>query len=172
MLESSPVTRALQRLLAIIVFSSGGVTCLYAAPDAVEAISEQAVATAPALPQVVIVGRTPLDGTETPVEQIPQVVHSLGSNDINRTGIASLTGAIIDNVPSVTINDTEGNLFQPDVLFRGFAASPVAGTPQGLAVYLNGARFNDAFGDTVNWDLFRRLQLSRLRWKQLIRYSG
>ena len=37
--------------------------------------------------------------------------------------------------------------------FRGFVASPVAGTPQGLAVYQNGVRVNEAFGDTVNWDL-------------------
>jgi outer membrane receptor protein involved in Fe transport len=29
----------------------------------------------------------------------------------------------------------------------------VAGTPQGLAVYQNGVRINEAFGDTVNWDL-------------------
>ncbi|MGQ7322978.1 TonB-dependent receptor plug domain-containing protein, partial [Streptococcus suis] len=36
---------------------------------------------------------------------------------------------------------------------RGFNASPVAGTPQGLAVYQNGVRINEAFGDTVNWDL-------------------
>jgi outer membrane receptor protein involved in Fe transport len=47
----------------------------------------------------------------------------------------------------------ESNVFQPDILFRGFTASPVAGTSEGLAVYVNGMRFNDAFGDTVNWDL-------------------
>ena len=41
----------------------------------------------------------------------------------------------------------------PDIQFRGFVASPVAGTPQGLAVYQNGMRINEAFGDTVNWDL-------------------
>ncbi len=29
----------------------------------------------------------------------------------------------------------------------------MAGTPQGLAVYQNGTRINEAFGDTVNWDL-------------------
>ncbi len=46
-----------------------------------------------------------------------------------------------------------GNPFQPDVQFRGFVASPVSGTPQGLAVYQNGVRINEAFGDTVNWDL-------------------
>ena len=51
------------------------------------------------------------------------------------------------------MQDVDGNPFQPDIIYRGFIASPVAGTPQGLAVYVNGARFNDPFGDTVNWDL-------------------
>src|SRR4029077_5611665 len=41
----------------------------------------------------------------------------------------------------------------PNLEFRGFVASPVSGTPQGLAVYQNGVRVNEAFGDTVNWDL-------------------
>ena len=40
-----------------------------------------------------------------------------------------------------------------DVQYRGFTASPVEGTPQGLAVYQNGVRINEVFGDTVNWDL-------------------
>jgi len=56
-------------------------------------------------------------------------------------------------VPGLIVSDTTGNPFMPDVQFRGFVASPVAGTPQGLAVYQNGMRINEAFGDTVNWDL-------------------
>ena len=52
-----------------------------------------------------------------------------------------------------TCRRSSGNPFQPDVYFRGFDASPVSGTPQGLAVYQNGVRINEAFGDTVNWDL-------------------
>ena len=51
------------------------------------------------------------------------------------------------------MQDVTGNDLQPDVYFRGFDASPVSGTPQGLAVYQNGVRINEAFGDTVNWDL-------------------
>ncbi len=65
----------------------------------------------------------------------------------------ALTEAITREIPSARVQDVEGNPFQPDIVYRGFIASPVAGTPQGLAVYVNGARFNDPFGDTVNWDL-------------------
>jgi iron complex outermembrane recepter protein len=104
-------------------------------------------------PEAVVVSATPVLGADVDRGQVPRATNVLDTSDINRTGIPSLTSAILNNVPSATINDTEGNPFQPDILFRGFTASPVAGTPQGLAVYVNGARFNDAFGDTVNWDL-------------------
>ena len=107
---------------------------------------------APVLDEVVV-SSTPLVGSDIDRDSVPTATRSLESRDINRTGIPGLTGAILANVPSATINDVEGNQFQPDILFRGFTASPVAGTAQGLAIYVNGARFNDAFGDTVNWDL-------------------
>src|SRR5262249_10950235 len=44
---------------------------------------------------------------------------------------------------------------------RGFAASPLQGTPQGLAVYMQGIRVNEAFGDTVNWDLIPKVAIGR-----------
>jgi iron complex outermembrane receptor protein len=106
-----------------------------------------------ALEQIVVVGSTPLPGSDVERDRVPTATQVLSAKDISRTGIPSLTGAILANLPSASVNDVEGNAFQPDILFRGFTASPVAGTPQGLAVYVNGARFNDAFGDTVNWDL-------------------
>jgi outer membrane receptor protein involved in Fe transport len=105
------------------------------------------------LPQIIVVGSTPLMTSDLNRDQVPLTTRVLDAGDINRSGIPTLTGAILDSVASASVNDTEGNVFQPDILFRGFTASPVAGTPQGLAVYVNGARFNDAFGDTVNWDL-------------------
>jgi len=106
-----------------------------------------------AIPQVDVVGSSPLLGSGIDRSQIPAATNVLTGADIDRTGVPSLTGAILDNIPGATVNDVESNPFQPDILFRGFTASPVAGTSEGLAVYVNGMRFNDAFGDTVNWDL-------------------
>jgi outer membrane receptor protein involved in Fe transport len=105
------------------------------------------------LGEVDVVGSTPLLGSGVARDALPAATTVLGSAQIDRTGVPSLTTAILENIPGATINDVEGNVFQPDILYRGFTASPVAGTSQGLAVYVNGARFNDAFGDTVNWDL-------------------
>jgi outer membrane receptor protein involved in Fe transport len=112
------------------------------------------------VPQVDVVGSTPVLGSGIDRDQIPAATNVLGEQDIDRTGIPSLTDAILGNIPGATVNDVESNPFQPDILFRGFTASPVAGTSEGLAVYVNGMRFNDAFGDTVNWDLIPSAAIS------------
>ena len=70
-----------------------------------------------------------------------------------KAGSLNIGDALQQYVPGVNLSEVTGNPFQPNVEFRGFVGSPVAGTPQGLAVYQNGVRINEAFGDTVNWDL-------------------
>ncbi len=92
---------------------------------------------------------TPLSPTPAP----GTTNNVVSSGDIERTGLPSLTGTLNSDVPSVHVNDASGNPFQPSLMFRGFLASPVEGDEQGLAVYVNGARFNQPLGDTVNWDL-------------------
>jgi outer membrane receptor protein involved in Fe transport len=52
----------------------------------------------------------------------------------------------------VQVSEAQAGTFQPDVLFRGFVGSPLLGASEGLAVYQDGVRINEAFGDTVNWD--------------------
>ncbi|HEY8163781.1 MAG TPA: Plug domain-containing protein, partial [Methylocystis sp.] len=71
-------------------------------------------------------------------------------------------GALQRQVPGVIINDVAGNPYQPEIDFRGFVASPISGTPQGLAVYQNGIRVNEAWGDSVNWDLIPNVAIDRL----------
>ncbi|NML87509.1 TonB-dependent receptor [Sphingobium sp. TB-6] len=73
--------------------------------------------------------------------------------DINRAGTPDLLGAITRSIAGVTLQDAQGNPWQPNLVYRGFTASPLQGQAQGLAVYLDGARFNQPFGDTVAFDL-------------------
>src|SRR3954451_21422414 len=96
---------------------------------------------------------TPTAGSGMDVDKVPASINAVGAGQIARTGSLNIADALQQQVPGIIISDTTGNPFQPDIQFRGFVASPVAGTPQGLAVYQNGVRVNEAFGDTVNWDL-------------------
>ena len=59
---------------------------------------------------------------------------------------------LAERATSVTVTDSQAGTFQPDMLFRGFTGSPLLGSSEGLAVYQDGVRMNEAFGDTVSWD--------------------
>jgi outer membrane receptor protein involved in Fe transport len=65
----------------------------------------------------------------------------------------SIADFMNNNLLGVSVNETQNNPYQPDILFRGFTASPLLGTPQGLSVFQDGVRVNEPFGDAVNWDL-------------------
>jgi len=119
----------------------------------VEEEAEQPKASQP-LQEVLVIGSTPLPGAVIDTDKVPGNVQVLSSSDLSREGSPSLTGALNSNLSSINTNDDLNDPFQPDILYRGFEASPVLGTPQGLAVYQNGVRVNEAFGDTVNWDFF------------------
>ena len=77
----------------------------------------------------------------------------LSADDINRSGPPDILGALTRTMAGVTLQDAQNNPWQPNLVYRGFIASPLQGQAQGLAVYLDGARFNQPFGDTVQFDL-------------------
>jgi iron complex outermembrane receptor protein len=109
-----------------------------------------------------VIGTTPLPGTGIDRDKVPANVQSLTSSDLASEGSASVINGLTDQAGSVNVNATLDDPFQPDILFRGFTASPVLGTRQGMAVYQNGLRINEAFGDTVNWDLIPDIAIDRV----------
>ncbi|HLG89548.1 MAG TPA: TonB-dependent receptor [Alphaproteobacteria bacterium] len=111
---------------------------------------------------ITVIGTTALPGTSIPIDKLPYSTQMLEASDLTREGTASIISAINDQLGSVNINNNLNDPFQPDILYRGFEASPVLGTPEGLAVYQNGVRINDAFGDNLNWDLFPDLAIDRI----------
>ena len=102
---------------------------------------------------VEVVSTTPLPSIGTPLNQVPSNVQAASSKLIKEQKPLNLSELLDSNLGSVTTNNTVANPFQADVLYRGFAASPLLGTPQGLSVFMDGVRVNESFGDIVNWDL-------------------
>src|SRR5262249_33648196 len=114
------------------------------------------------LPQVEVVGTSPLIGVGIDRNTVPAQTHVLDSSDLRREGPANLLNSLNQQVSGVTSDSASGNPFQPTLLYHGFAASGLQGTPQGLAVYINGVRFNQPFGDTVDWDLIPDIAIDRI----------
>ncbi len=116
------------------------------------------------LPDVVVTA--PLAGSEVDRAKVPANTQVLRRDDLVRTGPASALRALDENVGGIALNQAQGNEFQPNLVYRGFEASPLVGNPQGLAVYLNGSRFNAPFGDTTNWDLIPDVAIDRIELAQ------
>ena len=106
-------------------------------------------------PPVEVIGTAPLAGVGTPLGQVPANVQSFGASEMarSRTPLATFLEM---NAASASLNSPTGNAYQPDLTFRGFTASSLLGTPQGLSVFQDGVRINEAFGDVVNWDFLPR----------------
>ena len=64
-----------------------------------------------------------------------------------------LGDALARQAPGVVLNEVQGNPLQGDLSFRGYTAAPLLGTSQGIAVYVDGVRANQPFGEVVSWDL-------------------
>ena len=114
------------------------------------------------LPPVEVIAASPLLGTGIDRDLVPAQTRTLGDKALRSQGMSDLTGTLERRLPGVTVDSASGNPFQPTLFYHGYAASPLQGTPQGLAVYVNGMRFNQPFGDTVYWDLLPDVAIDRL----------
>ncbi len=102
-------------------------------------------------PESNTVKMSPVGGT-LPVYKVPGSVYQMNAADLKRGDQVIIQDALVSQTPGLIIDDLQGNQFQTNIQFRGFEASPVNGVAQGLAVYQNGVRINESFGDIVNWD--------------------
>ncbi len=103
--------------------------------------------------QVFIVASTPLAGSGLQKEQMASAIQTATARDIERSGALDLSDFLNRSLGSVHVNESQGNPLMMDVSYRGYTASPLLGTPQGLSVYMDGVRLNQPFGDVVLWDL-------------------
>lgn len=109
-----------------------------------------------------VVGVSPTLGAMIDRNKVPSAVAVLTDKDIIRYGNPDMLQAMSAQLPGVSFDSPAGNPYQPTLYLNGFAASPLQGTPQGVAVYMNGVRFNQSFGDTVNWDLIPDIAISKM----------
>lgn len=110
--------------------------------------------------RVDVVAVSPVQGSGVDRSRIPTAVSVLEADELSRRQAVSLADALQERLGSVTLEDSTANPFQPSLRFRGFTASPLLGLPQGIAVYQNGVRINEPFGDTVQFDLIPQFALA------------
>lgn len=109
-----------------------------------------------------MIGISPLLGSGVDRNSIPVHTQVLDSAGIARQGAPDVLQALNTQVAGVNLDSASGNPYQPSLFYNGFEVSPLQGTSQGIAVYVNGIRFNQPFGDTVNWDLIPNIAIGKI----------
>ena len=129
----------------------GVVSASVAALTPTVAAAQPSVEAAP-LAEIEIVEIAVLPGLGLPRDWVPANVRTFSAQEMSAAQSSNLMELLVRQA-GFGVNEVQGNTFQPELTFRGFVASPVLGTPQGLSVFIDGVRANEPFGDTVNWDL-------------------
>jgi len=114
---------------------------------------------APAAAQTTSASAPPVDPV---IDSRPANNTHIDAAAIQRAGSPMVGDALNRVAPSVTLQSASGSPLAPEIEYRGFVSSPVSGTPQGLAVYQNGMRVNEAFGDEMNWDMIPTLAIASM----------
>ena len=109
-----------------------------------------------------VIATTPLPGVDLEPNEVPTPVQAATKRDIEMSGAINLSDFLNRRLSGVFVNEIQNNPFQPDVNYRGYTASPLLGTPQGLSVYMDGVRLNQPFGDVVSWDLIPRIAIAEI----------
>jgi len=112
--------------------------------------------------EIDVVAPTALPGTDLALDDIPTPVQTASARDVEQSGSLNLADFLNRRLNGVHINENQVNPFQPDVNYRGYTASPLLGTPEGISVYVDGVRQNQPFGDIVAWDLIPQIAISEL----------
>ena len=81
-----------------------------------------------------VVATTPLPGIDLPRDQVPANIRTLDDEQLRKLGGQSLA-ELQRGLPSVNVNEIQGNPYQADLNCRGFTASPLLGTPQGCPCF-------------------------------------
>jgi outer membrane receptor protein involved in Fe transport len=112
--------------------------------------------------RVEVIGTVPFAEGGSDPRLLPYGVQTLGRAALRDAAGANLVDTMARRLHGVNVNEISGSPFQTDLSYRGFRASPILGTGQGLSVYLDGVRINEPFGDVINWDMLPEAALARL----------
>jgi len=115
--------------------------------------------------KIEVISTTPLGGIGLTPDKIPADIKVVKGKKMQEQGSLTVADYMNTNMAGVSVTETQGNPYQPDVRYHGFNANSLLGSPQGLSVYQDGVRVNEPFGDVVSWDL---IPMNAIREFQLI----
>ena len=112
--------------------------------------------------RVDVIAVTPVHGIGLPVVKFPSNVQVYRADELRGSFALDVPAFLSTRATSVQVSQAQGGTFQPDLIFRGYSASPLLGASEGLAIFQNGVRMNDPFGDVIAWDVLPALAVASM----------
>ena len=104
-------------------------------------------------PDVNVISVSPVQGSGINIERVPSNVQSFGVDSLSKKKNFSVVETLNREASGISISNLNSSPMQNDINFRGYVSGPLLGTAQAMAIYQNGMRVNESFGEVVQWDL-------------------
>ena len=104
-------------------------------------------------PDVNIISVSPVQGSGMDINRVPANVQNITADVISENKNFSVVETLNSKAAGISISNLNSSPMQNDINFRGYVAGPLLGTAQAMAIYQNGMRVNESFGEVVQWDL-------------------
>ncbi|MEE2694869.1 MAG: TonB-dependent receptor [Pseudomonadota bacterium] len=104
-------------------------------------------------PDVNIISVTPVQGAGISLERVPSNVQTFSEELLSEKKNFSVVETLNREATGISISNLNSSPMQNDINFRGYVAGPLLGSAQAMAIYQNGMRVNESFGEVVQWDL-------------------
>ncbi|MFL2679256.1 MAG: TonB-dependent receptor [Alphaproteobacteria bacterium] len=114
-------------------------------------------------PDVNIISITPVQGSGMNLDRVPSNVQNFSLDTLSKKENFSVVETLNREASGISISNLNSSPMQNDINFRGYVAGPLLGTAQAMAIYQNGMRVNESFGEVVQWDLVPDFAISNLQ---------
>ncbi len=104
-------------------------------------------------PDVNIISITPAQGSGINIDRVPSNIQNFSIDELEEKRNFSIVETLNRKASGVSISNLNSSPMQNDINFRGYVAGPLLGSAQAMAIYQNGMRVNESFGEVVQWDL-------------------
>ncbi len=104
-------------------------------------------------PDVNVISVSPVQGSGINIERVPSNIQSFDLESLTKKKNFSVVETLNREAAGVSISNLNSSPMQNDINFRGYVSGPLLGSAQALAIYQNGMRVNESFGEVIQWDL-------------------
>ena len=139
-------------LLALVIFCSSSVLS-QEQNDGIKFIT----------PDVDVISITPIQGSGVTLDRMPSNIQTVNEADLKENKYLSVVESLNKKTAGISISNLNSSPMQNDINYRGYVAGPLLGTAQALAIYQNGMRLNESFGEIVQWDLIPEFAIQNMQ---------